>query len=133
MIKELSRIELALLDELTARNATMQEIAEYFPNLRLTDVTANSPHFVGNYRRWTIEQEDFIYERAMDRLSLADMQAEFEDHFGFSRSEGALVSRLKKIGITDYKKITEFHNIEKARVARRLEKLARPGFQKYMR
>lgn len=128
MTQELTRIELALLDELTARNATMKEIAEYFPNLRITDVTQQSPHFVGSYRKWTVAQEDFILELALDRNNIPLIQEKFEKVFGFSRSEGALISRLKKLGITNYKKITEYHDIEE----KRLEKLRRPGFQKYM-
>ena len=129
MTNELTTIEIALLQELTGRNATIGEIAEHFSHLKFTEVTQQSTHYVGGYRKWTLEQEDFISDLALDLVPIEEICDKFITRFDFSRSEGALTSRLKRLGFSEYNKLVEQYRIE----SKRRQRLARPGFQRFIR
>ena len=87
-----------LIDELIDSNATIGEIAKYFPLHTVEEfIRASSKYTSGPYRRWTAEQEHFVLKHIKLCTTIPDLTQAFTEEFGFSRSEGAFKSRIRQI------------------------------------
>jgi hypothetical protein len=125
MTNDLTSIELALINELVSRRASLAEFAEHFPSLTIDDINFHSIHHSGKYRRWDTDQDDLLIYMAQSYLTIDEMKEGIEAWFGFSRSEGALISRLKRFGFTHYKE--ELKKRGKVKIP-----TGKPSFKRYM-
>lgn len=89
--------QITFIDALIDTNASIAAIAKVFPNMTVEDFIRNSSRYTTFYRRWTAEQEHFVLNHIKLCTPIPDLAEAFTKKFGFSRSEGALKSRIKQI------------------------------------
>ena len=89
--------QITFIDALIDTNASIASIARVFPNMTVDEFITNSTRYTSVYRRWTAEQEHFVLKHVKLCTPLADLAEAFTKKFGFSRSEGALKSRIRQI------------------------------------
>ena len=86
-----------IIDTLIDSNATFATIAKVFPDMTVEEYIRSSTRYTPVYRRWTAKQEHFVLDHVKHCTPLPELTRAFEEEFGFSRSEGALKSRIKQI------------------------------------
>jgi hypothetical protein len=90
--------QITFIDALIDTNASIAAIAKVFPNMTVEDFIRSSTRYTGGpYRRWTAEQEHFVLKHIKYCTPIPDLAQALTEEFGFSRSEGALKSRIKQI------------------------------------
>lgn len=67
---------------------------------RLIAATEKKQYTGGMYAAWSLEQEDFILNMYYEKASIADIILAVKKEFDITRSEGAITTRLRRLGVT---------------------------------
>jgi hypothetical protein len=89
--------QISFINALIDTNASIAAIARVFPNMSVEEFIRSSTRYTSVHRRWTPEQEHFVLKHIKSCTPIPDLAQAFTEEFGFSRSEGALKSRIKQI------------------------------------
>ena len=74
---------------------------------RLVAATEKKQYTSGMYAAWSLEQEEFLLYMYNAEYSLQDIIATIKERFDITRSEGAVLTRLRRLGISSpFKEVT---------------------------